>query len=213
MTKIKSGENFALNSKEKEKMIKVAEKQFEKFLDSLNFDWRNDPNMNDTPHRVSKMYVNEIISGCYSDPPVITAFDNVNKYDGIVFSGHITVNSICSHHWVPFTGKCFVSYIPSVNGKVIGLSKLNRIVDYYCRRPQIQENLTMQIWEHLDKVLGTNLGIAVLIEADHLCVAMRGAKQNSTMITSKLSGSFLDSEGAARKEFYDSITYVKNSQK
>jgi len=191
---------------DKESIIKDAEKAYAAFLTSLGFDWENDPNMCDTPKRVSKMYVNELYSGIYDPAPKITAFDNVDKYDGIIFSGAIDVKSQCSHHAIAFFGKAYVAYIPGE--KIIGLSKLNRIVDWFARRPQVQENLNMQIADYLDKTCIGNQGVAVMIECKHLCACVRGVQQDSTMITSKLTGAFKDNP-AAREEFYDFISFSK----
>lgn len=191
---------------DKESIIKEAELKYGEFLTALQFDWRNDPNMKDTPKRVSKMYVNELYAGIYDPAPKITAFDNVDKYDGIVFSGGIDVKSSCSHHVLSFIGKAYVAYIPGK--KIIGLSKLNRIVDWFARRPQVQENLNVQILDYVNEVCEGNGGVAVMIECNHLCTCIRGTMQNSTMITSKLSGAFKDNP-AAREEFYDFISFTK----
>ena len=118
------------------------------------------------------------------------------------------MHSFCSHHHLPFIGVAHVGYIPSVDGKVIGLSKLNRIVEFYTRRPQIQENLTMQVHNHIDEVCEENLGVAVVIEADHMCACIRGVKHNGIMKTAKLSGKFKDSD-RAREEFYNFIRDLK----
>lgn len=197
-----SNDNVYLSPKEKEVLINDATKAYEGFLDALKIDWRNDPNSMDTPRRVAKSFVNDLISGCYTEPPKITAFDNLNKYDGIVFQGNIDVKSICSHHNLSFIGKAHVAYIPG--SKVIGLSKLNRIVEWFARRPQVQENLTMQIHDYLNDVCEDNGGIAVLIECNHLCACVRGVKHNSIMKTAKVSGAFKN-DPAAREEFYDFI--------
>ena len=187
---------------DKESIIKEAEIKYGEFLTALQFDWRNDPNMKDTPIRVSKMYIEEIYSGVYTEAPVITTFDNKNNYDGIVFQGSIPVISTCSHHALPFIGKAHVAYLPGT--KVIGLSKLNRVVEWFARRPQVQENLTMEIHDHLDKICESNGGIAVVIECKHLCCSNRGVKHNSTMKTAKLSGAFKN-DPPCREEFYDFI--------
>ena len=207
---IKSNDNIILTDLEKLGMIERAEKKFGEFLTALNFDWINDTQMKDTPSRVAKMYVNEIYKGCYIAEPKIQAFNNDGKYDCIVFQGNIDVESTCAHHIIPFLGKAYVAYIPSADGKVIGLSKINRIVDFFCKRPQIQENLTMQIHDYLNTICEGNQGVAVVIQAKHLCVKLRGIKQDSTMITNKLSGSFMDIHGAVRKEFYDNIKLLKS---
>ena len=125
--------NVALTETERASMIDEAAKAYEKFMDSLRIDWRNDPNSADTPRRVAKSFINDLAQGCYTDSPNITAFDNVDGYDGIVFQGNIEVKSICSHHHLPFVGKAHVAYLPG--DKVIGLSKLNRIVEWFARRP------------------------------------------------------------------------------
>jgi GTP cyclohydrolase I len=209
MELISSNGNKYLTDQEKNEVKQLAEIKYGEFLTALGFNWQDDVQMKETPMRVAKMYIDELFKGSYSKAPDLKEFDNEGKYDGIVFSGNILVQSNCAHHALPFSGNCFVSYAPDPNGKVVGLSKLNRIVDFYCRRPCIQENLTMNIHNHLDQVLTGNHGVAVLIEADHFCVRLRGAKQNSTMITSKLSGYFLEENGSARKEFYDNIKFLK----
>jgi GTP cyclohydrolase I len=126
----------------------------------------------------------------------------------MVFQGDINVKSICSHHHLPFTGKAYVAYLPSPNGKVIGLSKLNRVVDYFCRMPQVQENLTEQISAYLNATCEGNLGVAVVIEAGHQCACLRGIQHDSTMMTSKLTGAF-KADAATRDEFYKFIGYLK----
>lgn len=192
-----------------EERLLEAEKAYAKFMDVILPKWEEDPNAVDTPKRVAKMFLKELYSGLYGEKPKITVFDNVDKYTGIVFQGNIEVKSQCSHHHMPFIGVAHVAYIPSIHGKIIGLSKLNRVVEYFSRRPQVQENLTMQIHEYLEKILGSSQGVAVYIEANHTCVSHRGIGQNSTMKTVKLSGSFLE-EDAARGEFYQFIHDLKS---
>lgn len=201
-----SNSNIELDSNEKELIIQQGTKAYEAFLDSLQIDWRNDPNSMDTPRRVAKSFVTDLISGCYSSPPEIRSFDNLDKYDGIVCQCDIEVKSICAHHHLSFIGKAHVAYIPG--NKLIGLSKLNRIVEWYSRRPQTQENLTMQIVNHLNEVCEGNGGIAVMIECNHLCACVRGVKHDSTMRTAKLTGAFYDDE-KARQEFYEFINRSK----
>ena len=149
---------------EKRIMIEEAAEHYGKYMTALGFHWEDDPNSADTPKRVAKAFVNDLAEGCYTDPPRITAFDNVDQYDGLVFQGNITVHSFCSHHHLPFIGHAHVAYIPGKDGKVIGLSKINRIVEWFARRPQVQENLTMQIHKHMDKVCEGNKGVAVLYD-------------------------------------------------
>ena len=209
MTKLKyANGNKPLTEKERQKMIIDAAEHYGKYMDALKIDWRNDPNSSDTPMRVTKAFVNDLAEGVYSEGPKITAFDNVDKYDGMVFQGNIKLHSFCSHHHLPFVGVCHVAYIPGVDGKVIGLSKLNRIVEFYARRPQVQENLTMQIHDHIHKECTQNIGVAVMIEANHMCACVRGVKHDSIMKTAKLSGKFKDTD-RAREEFYNFIRDLK----
>lgn len=186
---------------EKKSMIEAAAIHYGHYMTALGIDWKNDPNSSDTPMRVAKAFVTDLAEGCYSTPPKITAFDNVDNYDGVVFQGNIDMKSFCSHHHLPFIGKAHVAYIPSKDGKVIGLSKLNRIVEYFARRPQVQENLTTQIHNYINQVCIANKGVAVMLEANHLCACVRGVKHDSTMMTSKMSGAFMN-DPAARNEFY-----------
>lgn len=213
---IKSNHNLYRTQEELNNIIEKATEKYGEFLTALGFDWKNDIQMQGTPNRVAKMYVTDIFNGCYAQEPNITTFDNVDDsvdsvsaYDGMVFNGNIRVQSACSHHIIPFLGVAHVAYIPKKGSKVIGLSKLNRIVEFFCRRPQIQENLTMQIHDYICKILPDNDGVAVVIKADHLCVKMRGVKHDSTMITNKLSGAFMDVHGAVRNEFYNNIEFLR----
>lgn len=201
--------NHPRTDEEKHEIIEHAAKAYEAYLDALCIDWRNDPNSANTPHRVAKAFVEDLASGCYSNPPKVTAFDNVDKYDGIVCQNNIKVTSLCSHHHAAFTGVAHVAYIPSKNGKVIGLSKLNRIVDWFSRRPQVQENLTMQIHQYIDQVCEKNNGVAVMIEANHTCCSNRGIKHDSTMRTARMSGAFLDNNDNSRSEFYKFIEFAQ----
>ena len=115
---------------------------------------------------------------------------------------------MCSHHHLPFIGQAHVAYLPRMDGKIIGLSKLNRIVEFYSRRPQVQENLTMQIHKHIERVTENNLGVGVMVEANHMCACVRGVKHDATMKTAKLSDAFKNSD-RAREEFYNFIRDLK----
>ena len=198
-----------LTEEERETKLKQAEEAYAAFMDVILEHWRDDPNSKDTPKRVAKMFLKELWTGLYSEPPKFTDFDNVDIYDGMVFSGNIEIKSQCSHHHMPFFGVAHVAYIPGPSNRIIGLSKLNRIVEYYSRRPQVQENLIMQIHNKLEEIFKDSLGIAILIEAHHTCVSHRGIGQDSIMKTSKLSGVFLDNQNKARDEFYQFITDLK----
>jgi GTP cyclohydrolase I len=209
MTKLKyANGNHPLTEQEKQSMIQEAAEHYGNYMTALGFDWKDDPNSSDTPMRVAKAFVNDLASGVYSKSPKITAFDNIDGYDGVVFQGNITVHSFCSHHHLPFIGKAHVAYIPTPDGKVIGLSKLNRIVEFYARRPQVQENLTMQIHDHVHEECTDNIGVAVMIEANHMCACVRGVKHDATMKTAKLSNVFKNKD-RVREEFYNFIRDLK----
>lgn len=204
--------NVPLSEKERNNLITKATKAYEKFLEALGFDWKADPNSNNTPNRVAKAWVNDLISGCYSSNPNVTAFDNVDGYDGMVCQNNIKVTSMCSHHNQAFTGYAHVAYIPSKTGKVIGLSKLNRIVDWFARRPQLQESLTSQVHSYVDEVCEDNKGVAVMIECKHTCCSNRGIKHDSTMRTARMTGAFLDNDDNSRTEFYKFVEFAQNNR-
>lgn len=208
-SKIISGQSFSISQDKKQERFASVEKAYGEFLTALGYDWENDSNMEGTPRRVAKMYLNEVTQGTYDPEPRITSFENQTDYDGIIFQGNITVKSLCSHHIQPFFGKCHVAYLPDPNGKVIGLSKLNRIVNWFARRPQLQEQLTQQIHDYIDRVTVKNKGVAVLIEANHMCVFLRGVEDDSTMKTVKLSKSFLEKSDNAREEFFHLVNSLK----
>lgn len=170
--------------------VRIIEKHFEKIMNTLGLDLTDD-SLKGTPHRVAKMYVREIFHGLNPDnKPRISVFDNKFKYGEMLVEKNIQVTSTCEHHFLPIIGKAHVAYISS--GKVIGLSKLNRIVDYFARRPQVQERMTVQIAAMLRDVLNTD-DVAVMIDAKHYCVACRGIQdESSTTITSEYSGKFKD---------------------
>lgn len=193
------------NAIDKNSKIELISDHFAEIMRILGLDL-NDDSLKDTPTRVAKMYVNEIFSGLNPEnKPSITLFDNSYNYSEMLVERNIKVHSYCEHHFVPILGKAHVGYIS--NGKVIGLSKINRIVDYFARRPQVQERLTVQIAEELKKILQTE-DVAVVINADHMCVTLRGVKdENSSTYTSSFHGKF--KEPQYRKEFLDSINSNK----
>jgi GTP cyclohydrolase I len=164
----------------------------------LGLDLKDD-SLNDTPNRVAKMYVNEIFYGLSPDYfPKITVVENKFKYDEMLVEKNVKVMSFCEHHFASIVGTATIGYIP--NGKVVGLSKLNRVVDYFSRRPQVQERLTAQVYHTLVKILGTE-HVAVLIDAEHFCVKSRGIEDvGSSTVTSKLGGAFKE-DSATRAEF------------
>ena len=155
--------------------------------------------------RVAKAYVNDLWKGRYEQAPDITTFP-ADGYDGIVFEGGIPLTSMCSHHHQTITGKVNVAYIPGPDARVVGLSKLNRIIEHFGRRGAIQEQLTMAIHNAVDSIIDKNQGVAVMISATHNCVKCRGVKhEGAVMKTSKLSGIFKEDE-KARSEFYQFLT-------
>ena len=196
--------NGPLSDVEKKVMIEKAAEKFGEFLHALGCDWKNDPNSKETPTRVAKAYVNDLWSGRYNEFPKITTFPN-NEYDGIIFEGNIPVISMCSHHHQTIMGKAHIAYIPQINQEIIGLSKLNRIVEHFARRGAIQESLTVRIHDAISKIVSNNKGVAVMIAASHNCVQCRGVSHQGTkMKTSKLTGEFIDST-KTRNEFYEFI--------
>jgi len=191
-------ERVFINDDEK---IKVIANHFKGIMQALGLDL-NDDSLKGTPQRVAKMYVKEFFSGLNPvNEPKITLFENKYQYNKMVVEKDITLYSYCEHHFVPIIGKVHVAYISK--GKVIGLSKINRLVQYYAKRPQVQERLTNQIAKALRKALGTE-DVAVVIDAVHLCVASRGIKDTgSSTITVQYSGKFINEE--TKHEFLELI--------
>tara|TARA_B100000900_G_scaffold299555_1_gene258121 strand:+ start:262 stop:936 length:675 start_codon:yes stop_codon:yes gene_type:complete len=184
--------------------IELIEKHFREIMHVLGMDLSDD-SLKGTPHRVAKMYVKEVFSGLNpSRKPTTKLFDNKYNYDQMLVEKDITFYSHCEHHFVPIFGKAHVAYFSS--GKVIGLSKINRIVQYFSKRPQVQERLTVQIAEELKKLLKTE-DLAVVMDAKHMCVSSRGVGDtNSQTGTAHFSGKFNDQ--AVRSEF---LNYVNSN--
>ena len=198
-------QGFPLNDQEKEKMIIEATEAFGKFLDALKCDWCNDPNSMETPRRVAKAYVYDLWKGRYDNFTEITSFPS-DGYDGVIIERNIPLTSMCSHHHQTIMGVVHIGYIAGEDGRVIGLSKLNRIVEHFGRRGAIQEQLTAAIHQAVDKVCEGNLGVIVTVVATHNCVSCRGIKHaGAAMVTTKASGAFRDDTNNARKEFFDSL--------
>ncbi|WP_092580732.1 GTP cyclohydrolase I FolE [Hyunsoonleella jejuensis] len=188
---------FKLTDTEKKERIAIL---FEEIMDVMGLDLTDD-SLKGTPQRVAKMYIDEIFSGLNPEnKPKVALFDNKYQYNQMLVEKNITFYSNCEHHFVPIIGKAHVAYISS--GKVIGLSKLNRIVQYYAKRPQVQERLTNQIANELRTILDTD-DIAVIIDAKHLCVSSRGIKDDtSATVTSYYGGQFNTSEKIAELQNY-----------
>jgi len=203
----KANGNMPRTSEEKLQMIDQAAIYYGQFLNALGFDWEKDPHSANTPKRVAKAWINDLIAGSVNESPVITSFPNDEGYTGLICQTRIPVMSMCAHHNLTFSGVAHVAYIPGKEktDMVVGLSKLNRIVDFYSRRPNIQESLTKQIHDHVDKLCVGNRGVAVVIESQHNCVRCRGIKQDSVMKTSQMSGYFWTNEVGTRAEFFNLI--------
>ncbi|WP_343768508.1 GTP cyclohydrolase I FolE [Gangjinia marincola] len=189
---------FELSDIEK---INAIKKDVAHIMETLGLDLTDD-SLKGTPNRVAKMFVNEIFAGLHPDrKPKASVFENKYKYGEMLVEKNITVYSTCEHHLLPIVGKAHVAYIS--NGKVIGLSKMNRIVDYFAKRPQVQERMNMQIVQELQNALGTK-DVACVIDAKHLCVNSRGIRDiESSTVTSEFGGKF--KEQAVRREFLDYI--------
>lgn len=185
---------------DEEKMRQIAD-HFHEIMDILGLDLTDD-SLQGTPKRVAKMFVKEIFHGLNpANKPSISLFQNKFRYRQMLVEKDIRVQSFCEHHFLPIIGHAHVAYF--ANGNVIGLSKLNRIVEYYSRRPQVQERLTMQIAMELKSVLGTE-DVAVYIDAKHMCVQARGIQhEHSSTITTEYCGKFLNEN--VRKEFLDAV--------
>lgn len=203
---LESGEHRSLTQEEKKQIIEEAAEHYGKFLTALGCNWENDPNSMETPWRVAKAYVNDLWKGRYELPTDITAFPS-DGYKGIILEKDISVVSQCSHHHQTILGKAHVAYIPGEDGKVIGLSKINRIVEHFARRGAIQEQLTVAIHNAMNKICEGNIGVMVVIQATHNCVSCRGVKHmGASMITSEVSGVFADHEKTAKEEV---LNYIK----
>jgi GTP cyclohydrolase I len=193
---------FLLSDDEK---IAQIEEKFRDIMNIMGLDLTDD-SLQGTPHRVAKMYIKEIFSGLNpANKPAVKLFENKYQYKEMLVERNITFYSNCEHHFVPIIGKAHVAYISG--GKVIGLSKLNRIVQFFAKRPQVQERLTIQIAEELKRVMETE-DVAVLIDAVHLCVSSRGVQDfNSATVTSSYSGAF--NNEATRNEFLKYVNLDK----
>jgi GTP cyclohydrolase I len=192
----------AISDREK---IEIIAEHFAHIMDTLGLDLKDD-SLKGTPMRVAKMYVDEVFSGLNpKNKPSVKLFDNKYNYQEMLVEKDIKVHSFCEHHFVPIIGVAQVAYINK--GKVVGLSKLNRIVDYYAKRPQVQERMTVQIANELKEALGTE-DVAVLIDAKHMCVSLRGVEDTSSRtITASYSGAFKNEE--TKKEFLQYVYGTK----
>jgi GTP cyclohydrolase I len=181
-------------------------KQFQKVLDALLIDTVHDHNTNETAKRVAKMLVREVFAGRYEPKPRITSFPNANQYDQLYLTGPIKIRSTCAHHFQPIVGNAWVGVFPGK--EVIGLSKFNRLVDWIASRPQIQEEMTVQIADLIEEETKAE-GIAVVIKAEHMCLTHRGVKEHeSDMTTSIVRGSLREIE-SQKREFFNLLKGMK----
>lgn len=184
--------------KSDDEKIDAIQEHFRVIMHELGLDL-NDDSLSGTPYRVAKMFVKEIFQGLNPEnKPKISVFDNKFQYNKMLIESDISFNSTCEHHFLPIVGKAHVAYISS--GKVIGLSKLNRIVDYFARRPQVQERMTKQIFEELKTVLDTE-NVMVVVSAEHLCVSSRGIQDKTSLTTTLEYGGLFENE-EYRNDFY-----------
>lgn len=191
--------NLPISREERDVMIEQLTEKFGDIFNILRID-RNDPNSMNTPHRLSKMWVNELFAGRYEPAPKITVFPNRKQVDELIISRNITVMSVCSHHWQPISGTCAIGYIPGDH--VLGLSKLSRIVEWFSRRGQIQEELGEQIADFIEDIIKPK-ALGVVIESKHYCMIARGvneSEEKASMVTSVMRGSLRD-ELPLRNEF------------
>lgn len=187
---IQSGELDLLQAEVEEKIKGV--------LESLVIDTENDHNTQETAKRVAKMYLKEVFSGRYVEPPKITEFPNAKHLDEIYTLGPITIRSACSHHLVPITGRCWIGILP--NDRVIGISKFVRLVNWVMARPQIQEEATVQLADIIENLIAPR-GLAIVIEAQHQCMTWRGVKESETVMTSSVMRGVFRDKPEARAEF------------
>ncbi len=198
-----SNGNMPISDDERQTMLLQLEEKFKEVLDILRIS-RNDPNATATPRRMAKMFVNELLSGRFTNPPTLTVFPNRKKVDNLVISKGIEVMSLCSHHWLPISGHCTVAYIPG--DFVIGISKISRIVEWFSRRAQIQEELGEQIADYLEELIKPK-ALGVVIKARHYCMiarGVRGSEEQSIMTTSVMRGLLMEEE-SLRNEFVSLI--------
>lgn len=194
-----------LNPAEINLLVDEVASKMQDVLKSLVIDTENDHNTKETARRVAKMYVKEIFNGRYVSPPDITAFPNLG-YKSLYTTGPISVRSTCAHHMMPIVGSCWVGIIPEE--KVIGLSKFNRVVHHICERPQIQEELTLQIANALREYAETS-NIAVVVKAEHFCMSHRGVREHeSDMSTAIMLGAF-EQDPSLKSEFYNLLSTMK----
>lgn len=185
---------------ELEGLVEEVAQKMQAVLESLVIDTESDHNTQGTSHRVAKMFVQEVFSGRYQEPPTLTKFPNVSRLNELMIIGPITVRSACSHHLCPIMGRVWIGVLPSTHSALIGLSKYSRLTEWVMCRPQIQEEAVVELADILEKKIKPN-GLAIVMDADHFCMQWRGVKdRDSKMINSVMRGAFLE-DPTLRREF------------
>ena len=198
---------------DREAMITAAAQKVEELFDVLRIDHRNDHNTRETPLRVAKMFVEEILQGRYTAPPRITEFDNAQAYDQLIVTGPLEIRSMCAHHLMPIYGHAVIGILPAADGKIIGLSKYDRIVEYFASRLQIQEELVKQIGQYIMDATKPR-GLAVRVSAVHMCKTQRGirAPHRGRMVNSAFFGD-METDSALRQEFMQECAIIDRHQR
>ena len=188
------------------KIERNVERRFQKVLDALLIDTTNDHNTKETAKRVAKMLVREVFAGRYEPKPRVTSFPNANQYDELYVTGPIKIRSTCAHHFQPIVGNAWIGVFPGKN--VIGLSKFNRLVDWIASRPQIQEEMTVQIADLIETETQAE-GIAVVVKAEHMCLTHRGVKEHESDMTTSIVRGSLREEETQKREFFNLLKGMK----
>ena len=193
---------------ERELMIAAAAQKVEELFDVLRIDHRNDHNTRETPQRVAKMFVEEILQGRYTAPPRITEFDNAQAYDQLIVTGPLAIRSMCAHHLMPIYGHAVIGILPAADGKIIGLSKYDRIVEYFASRLQIQEELVKQIGQYIMDATRPR-GLAVRVSAVHMCKTQRGvrASRRSRMVNTYYWGEMAKDAGLKSEFMHECVAF------
>jgi GTP cyclohydrolase IA len=197
----------------REAMIAAASQKISELLEILQIDYRNDENTRDTPRRVARMYVTEYLRGRFSAPPVLTDFENAERYDQLIVTGPIEIRSICAHHLMPIYGNAYLGILPALDGKIIGLSKYDRVVDHFAARFQIQEELIKQIGNYI--VEKTNpRGLAVRMSAVHMCKTHRGVRASHAgrMVNAAYYGALLHDENIKAAFLQECLNLEQNGR-
>ena len=197
---------------DREAMITAAAQKVEELFDVLRIDHRNDHNTRETPQRVAKMFVEEILQGRYTAPPRITEFDNAQAYDQLIVTGPLEIRSMCAHHLMPIYGHAVIGILPAADGKIIGLSKYDRIVEYFASRLQIQEELVKQIGQYIMDATRPR-GLAVRVSAVHMCKTQRGvrASRRSRMINTYYWGEMATDAGLKSEFMQECVALDRSS--